>query len=932
VGIEAWLYDEDPYPSGAAGGKVVLENPEYRASCLIPKVFKVEGPGQMIVDLDPGALIGAYLVRGTTIERIDGQAGIIRSEWRQFHSTAGYYPPYSGQGSPHWRAETFNPHYCISAEIHDAPAYIVGFVRQYINQNPWGAYPDPLNPKAVESFIESTHLQYEKLFLNEFGKTIPGIFTDEAKLLGQLPWSESLAALFLEVSGLQLHQVLPHLVLDVDGQTPYIRWAYREALARGLQDYFVDPLKAACESRGLFWTGHMSPEEDPIGQVVYVPGLLRTLGKMDIPGTDLIGAAIGDANHPLLHLSPKLASSAAHAANKPQVACEVFAVTDWSQDFSFLTKVAHWLYALGVNRLVTHGQFYSIDGLRKREAPPSQFFQASYWEHFRAFSDSIKFLSEQLVSGVHEAPILLYYPEESFMALSFSDKSREEPDRSPAWMMREGFGNTVHDLLISGYDFDLADADLLSKVDCQRGLIELGRESYQAVIVPGSHLCESSWTLLCNLQQAGHSVYFLEEEILILSEEPYSVSVKSYSWEDLPLELRKTISPTWESRGNLIGHKRITDQGPLLFLCNNAAVDFEGPVRLDFEGPYEVCDPKNELWWFAGEALSIDLSAGQGVLIRTARSLHRAPYIRQSQWRSVSATWKPWQAEIESDNCLVLSEFRMLSREPGVARSNLPAAELFATAPMVDLLSPASLSGSFPPPNADRFLLASFDWQGPVVPLRLLCDSDLGLRDKGSLEPKMAFFLNQQPIPEFQQRRTYDPMNREVRIDSLVKQGRNNLLWIQQGCAQPHLPWPYDAVRLFGGFHVEFPYGRPVPARLTERQESYLCGMPVPPAQLGHAHYGGIVQYRSEFSMKVVPRRIALRFGHVYETAEVLLNGQSVGHLWTAPYTLEVDPMLIRPGENELILRCSTSPANYLQALNRPAGTLGVIEWCEVIR
>ena len=31
LGMKAWLYDEDPFPSGPAGGRIFLEHPEYAA-------------------------------------------------------------------------------------------------------------------------------------------------------------------------------------------------------------------------------------------------------------------------------------------------------------------------------------------------------------------------------------------------------------------------------------------------------------------------------------------------------------------------------------------------------------------------------------------------------------------------------------------------------------------------------------------------------------------------------------------------------------------------------------------------------------------------------------------------------------------------------------------------------------------------------------
>ena len=86
IGIEPWLYDEDPYPSGAAGGKVALEHPEYRASELVPVVHPIAGAGEVSLDLPPGALIAAYLVhRDGECTRVDSHGGLVRPDWHAFH-------------------------------------------------------------------------------------------------------------------------------------------------------------------------------------------------------------------------------------------------------------------------------------------------------------------------------------------------------------------------------------------------------------------------------------------------------------------------------------------------------------------------------------------------------------------------------------------------------------------------------------------------------------------------------------------------------------------------------------------------------------------------------------------------------------------------------------------------------------------------------
>lgn len=918
-GMEAWLYDEDPYPSGAAGGKVIWEHPHLRASQLIAKVVDVQEPGELVVDLLPGQLAGVYLVCDGEIQSIDACAGIVRSDWRQRLSHSSYYPPYSIEGGPHWRAETYNPHYRVVCEVTKPGTKLIAFVRQYAEQTPWGAFPDLLNPEATRAFIRYTHEEYFKRFGHEFGETIPGVFTDESKLKGMLAWSEGLPQIFQEVCGLSLKEVLPYLVLDIDERSEYIRWAFREALAIGFMRGFVDPVRQVCEEFRLLWTGHMSPEEDPLGQAVMVPGLLRVLRKMDIPGTDLIGSHIGNAQRPLLHLSPKIASSAAHFEGKTQVGCEAFAVMDWVQDISSMTDIAHWLFALGVNRLITHGQYYSIDGLRKREAPPSQFIQSSYWEHFRYFSDSVRLLSESLTEGVHDARLLLYYPEESFMVYAHDQEQR----KTRASEQRKKLGECIHELLISGYDFDLADAQALSDSVADRDQIRIGEERYRALIVPGHYLTKESWNKIQEFWAKGIKVYVVESALTVLGMPLLPVTGAGCELQDMIADLRKSVVPQWLSDGELFGHKRLTEHGALLFLYNNGAQDYSGRVQLDFSGPYEFCDPVQGKWQYVGEVLELDLTARRGVLVRQAQGQCATPYLARKSWQPADVQWSTWKLRYDRDNTLVLHEFRKALLPVSKRGDLLPDEVSLNGGNTVDLLSPAIAIPPYPAAGKDRYLMTSFDCYGKLDSLRLVVDTEFVTSGQ-----QVEFYLNRQRIDDWQRKETFDPMNREAELSPWVQAGRNFLMIVQYDYGEKSMPWPYDAVRLYGDFEVEFPYGRTVPASLKPRRSEYELGGVVSPQQTGHPYYSGVLEYSVDFdwSHDSLPERCMLSLGHVYETVEVWVNQHLLGCLWGDPGLLEMDAAILRPGKNRLELRCTTSPSNYLQAYRRDAGVKGPVQ------
>ena len=59
---------------------------------------------------------------------------------------------------------------------------------------------------------------------------------------------------------------------------------------------------------------------------------------------------------------------------------------------------------------VPHAFFYSTDGIRKTESPPSLFLQNGYWKYFGQFSDYAKRLSYIGRSGNFVADAAIYFP------------------------------------------------------------------------------------------------------------------------------------------------------------------------------------------------------------------------------------------------------------------------------------------------------------------------------------------------------------------------------------------------------------------------------------------------------------------------------------------------------------------------------------------
>ena len=183
----AWLYDEDRWPSGAAGG-YVTKTPKYRQKFLLFTKSEEANAVSQEEGIETGKpyLLGLFDVNLTP-------EGTL-SSYQKIES------PQQAKGDL-WFAYVCTPQ----------PS---GW---YNNQT----YVDTLSNEAMDEFIRITYHSYQKAVGEEFGKTIPAIFTDEPQFSRKqtlpfaqsqddvvLPWTSDLADTYQKAYGMDL--VLPY--------------------------------------------------------------------------------------------------------------------------------------------------------------------------------------------------------------------------------------------------------------------------------------------------------------------------------------------------------------------------------------------------------------------------------------------------------------------------------------------------------------------------------------------------------------------------------------------------------------------------------------------------------------------------------------------------------------------------------------------------
>jgi len=315
--MNIWIYDENSYPSGFAGGWVPELMPEARGRGLR---FEV----------------------GNTSKKAEGDV-------------LGVYPLDDGTS--------------------DGTRFLTVRV-QRAGDSPWTGgrcYVDLLHPGVTEKFIEVTMEAYRKRLGDHFGKRIPGWFTDEPHLSpahGAPHWSDHLPELFQERWGYDLVANLPSLHLPM-GDWKRVRHNYYQLLLEQFIECWAKPCFEYCEKHNLEFTGHYWEHGWP--RAGHGGDNMAMYAWQQRPGIDNlmnlysegVSGQFGNSR------TVKELSSVANQLGRRRTLCEAYGAGGWDLRFEDMKRIGDWLVVLGVNTLDEHLSYITIRGTRKRDHPQS---------------------------------------------------------------------------------------------------------------------------------------------------------------------------------------------------------------------------------------------------------------------------------------------------------------------------------------------------------------------------------------------------------------------------------------------------------------------------------------------------------------------------------------------------------------------------------
>lgn len=902
IGMNAWLYDEDRWPSGFAGGLVPSQGDEFRAKALVLDVVNEE------IELSDNTL-AAF------------RAKLDDKKLVRFERVSNSGKLTLGEG-----------------EVGLLFFRVVDSATEWFNDE---AYSDNLNPDAVKEFIECTYEAYKREVGEEFGKTVPGIFTDEPNVLGRfpglnkirIPWTDGFVEYFKERKGYDLLDYIPEFFFDGE-RSAQIRHDYWEMVTRRFVEAYSKQLGEWCEENNLALTGHFLFENDFPNQITYTGAAMPHYVYQQVPGIDILTESIRET------LTVKQCTSVANQFDRKWVLSETYGCSGWEFTFEGQKWVGDWQYALGINLRCQHLALYSIKGCRKRDYPPSFNYNTTWWKYNGVVEDYFARIGAVMVQGKPVRDVLMIHPISSAWTVYNLSNLKETQELS------DKFQQTVEAVLAYHFDCDLGDelilADYGKVVD---GRFVVAKAAYKVVVLPAMlSIKETTMNLLKEFMDNGGKVLALRQLPTLVDGKPGGKNLNElFAHENcfvlenvrelgmaLEKELKREISIRdfiGQEAPSFVYHQRSIGNIQAYFIVNldrNSGYD----VEIDFaaEGNIEEWDA------LTGKVASVPYSkSGMGMRVSAkfapAESklyvINNEPACEKSEIQAIRETpvdgwWAPagfaymgpeCEFERTDPNILTLDtcEYRFKgedwSRKMPVWEAQKEVRERLGMRSIVLNGIPQRYRWCKDPhPNDGAPVEFRFSFDVKDIPIK-----PIYLALEGAEE--FTIKLNGQIIDNTPVGWYLDKSFKKILLPT-PRQGMNEMIL---SCEYKNHMEVEDCF-ILGDFAVSLP-DRSI---IAEKDTIYFGDW----CFQGYPHYAGSIIYKDTLDVELkTGERVFVRLGdYSAVNIAVWVNQKLAGHIpWKAANGLDITEYLVN-GSNEIGIEVVSSPRNMLGPFHRKAG------------
>lgn len=386
----AWLYDEDRWPSGYAGG-FVTKHKKYRQKFLLMTKRDRETAQSKKEALENGTCF--FLAAFDVTINEDGEMTAYRKIDRY--------------------KEAENKWYFFVCTKQGGEA-------AYNNQS----YVDTMSKEAVDEFIRITYETYKHTVGEEFGRTVPAIFSDEPNIMfpsllpsgfsecdARLGWTMDFDDTYLEEYGDDILKQLPELVFAMpDNKGMAVRYQYYKHLSDRFASAYVDNIGIWCGKNNLMFTGHMMGEDSLYTASSWMGDVMRMYKEMQLPGIDILFDNRS-------YITAKQCQSVVRQYGREGMLSELYGVTGWDSDFRGYKLQGDWQACLGVTVRVPHLAWQTMRGERKRDYPASIFYQSPWYKEYKHIEDHFARVNTAMTRGKACVKTAVLHPIESYWLL-----------------------------------------------------------------------------------------------------------------------------------------------------------------------------------------------------------------------------------------------------------------------------------------------------------------------------------------------------------------------------------------------------------------------------------------------------------------------------------------------------------------------------------
>ena len=435
LGLRVWIYDEDGYPSGSAGGLVLKENPDHEALSLTYDPTRPE----------PFALRPAY-----EHTHASNNYGAARRYPNLIDDKAvKSFVDITHQAYRQRLSEYFGN--TIEAFFTDEPSLIAVNI---------GALPESVR-KSVR-------------VVDPLDETLAP--------LASVPWAPDLPQLYQQRYGEDIIASRRSLFQGNKEQDRRVRRQFWALISDMVAQRYFGRLQEWAAEYNVASSGHALWEEMPLHHVPLYGNALKALLRMDVPGLDMLSS---DPQAVIYSgwITAILPASAALFNGGRKVMTEV---SDFSQimdngkavSLEHMQATAAWQAALGVTEFTLYYDY------RKRSA-----------EDYRSYCNYVGRLNAVLRDARPTCHILLYYPIYDLWSeyLPIPGKLTVESQSDRAQMLVSSFMELGQQMVRRQVAFALADHELLSRADVRGSQLDVRGHRFGALVLPaGAMLPETA--------------------------------------------------------------------------------------------------------------------------------------------------------------------------------------------------------------------------------------------------------------------------------------------------------------------------------------------------------------------------------------------------------------------------------------------------------